>query len=503
MELELKNITKQFYNNIVLNNVNIAFSGGKIHALVGENGAGKSTLIKIIGGAYRADRGQLFIDGKEVKINSAQDASKYGINIVFQEYNLIKNLTVLENIMLGKEIKKSYGAIDMKKTRELINKTALNNNIKIDLEKFAGDLSSAEAKTVEILKACINEMKFLILDEPSAALDDEDVGALFSLIENLRACGIGIIYVSHRLEEIFKICDTVSVLKDGCHIGTWAISAINQDFLIDAMVGRKITDIFPLKNRDLPESSISLLEIRNLSDREKFHNINLTVYEGEILGIGGMSGHGQREFIRALYGIHPVTEGEILLHNRPIRIKSPSDAIEHGFVFLSDDRRNEGLALEQSVMMNITCPSFSCRSSFGIISKQESEIQVDQLIARLNIKLNSISQAVQGLSGGNQQRVVLAKWLPLNPQLMLFHEPTLGVDVGAKMEIYEILRNLTRQSISIIMVTSDMMELLGMSDRICVFYEGRISAMISGNGATEEQIMAAAVGKPRTKGAQL
>jgi ribose transport system ATP-binding protein len=492
MRLEIRDITKQFNGVTVLDKASIQFSTGEVHALVGENGAGKSTLIKIIGGTYHADGGHILIDNQEIKIASAQDASKLGISIVFQEYNLVKNMTVFENIMLGREIKGKYGILDNQKARSMIKKIAQNDNIMVDIDKYAGDLGSAEVKITEILRACINNMKFLILDEPSAALDDEDVHTLFKLIENLKSRNAGIIYISHRLEEIFQICDKVSVLKDGKHVGTWDIHEVDQNFIITKMVGRKITDIFPPRQEIF--SAPQLLRVKDLSDNKHFFNISFDIREGEILGIGGMSGHGQRELIRSLFGINPISTGEIYVKNRIIRIRSPRDAMKQGFAFLSDDRRNEGLAPDQSVLMNIAYPTLGERSSFGFIKTRKNSNIVDDLIRRLNIKLNSPKQITKGLSGGNQQRVVLAKWLPMNPRLMLFHEPTLGVDVGAKMEIYAILRELTRQSISILMVTSDMMELLGMSDRILVFYEGKISALIPGDLATEELIMAGATG---------
>ena len=496
MLLEVKDITKRFYGVTVLDKVNMQFNPGEVHALVGENGAGKSTLIKIIGGTYHADGGSVLVDGQKVEINTALDASSLGISIVYQEYNLVKNMTVLENVMLGKEPKGRFGSMDLKKTREHVEDVACKDHITVDLDKYAGDLSSAEAKIAEILRACTNDMKFLVLDEPTAALDDDDVSSLFTLIKKLKARGVGIIYISHRLEEIFEICDKASVLKDGKYVGTWETSEIDRDFLVTAMVGREITDVFPIRKRDHDDQKPVIFSAKGISDGTHFHDISFELKKGEILGIGGMSGHGQREMIRSLFGVVPLSSGSLFIEGEEIRMKSPADAIKYGLAFLSDDRRSEGLAQEQSVARNITYPTLKRYNPFGIIRKKKERARVSDLIEKLNIKLASQTQNVQNLSGGNQQRVVLAKWLPLNPSIMLFHEPTLGVDVGAKVEIYEILDALVSQGISIIMVTSDMLELLHLSDRICVFYEGEIIAEYRGETATEELIMSAASGKP-------
>lgn len=500
MLLEVKNITKRFYGVTVLDHVSLAFPPGQVHALVGENGAGKSTLMKIIGGTYHADAGSILIDGQPVRIANAMDAAQHGISIVYQEYNLVKHMTVLENVLLGKEPTGRFGKINTTQARLQVEAAAHQDHIKADLDKFAGDLSSAEAKIAEILRACLNDMRLLILDEPTAALDDDDVAALFSLIRNLKKRGVGVIYISHRLDEVFQICDTASVLKDGHYIGTWRTADINRDFLVNAMVGREITDIFPLRPATVSTDRQPILSARGLSDQSHFKDITFDLYPGEILGIGGMSGQGQREMIRALFGAHRLTGGTLSIHGEPATIQSPTDAMRYGMAFLSDDRRNEGLAQEQSVARNIAYPTLHIRNRSGLINSKAQRAMVRQLIEQLNIKLASQDQNVQGLSGGNQQRVVLAKWLPLNPRIMLFHEPTLGVDVGAKVEIYQILRTLVSQGISILMVTTDMMELLNMSDRICVFYEGRIIASYQGGEVTEETIMAAASGKPMVEG---
>lgn len=496
MLLAVNDIVKRFYGVTVLNHVNLSFAGGCIHALVGENGAGKSTLMKIIGGIYHADGGSLSIDGQTVRISDALAAAKAGISIVHQEYNLVSDLSVLDNVMLGKELTGRFGLLDRQRERAFVEDIARKDAIKVDLDKYAGDLSSAEAKIAEILRSCSNDMKLLILDEPTAALDDEDVSGLFSLLRSLKQRGVGVIYISHRLDEVFELCDKVSVLKDGKLVGTWDTAAIDRDFLVKAMVGREITAVFPPRPAAIPGGA-TILETEGLADQDHFHSVDLRVAAGEIVGIGGMSGHGQRELLRCLFGIKRTVDGTIRIDGQPVVLKHPADALKHGLAFLSDDRRNEGLAQQQSVARNIAYPSLKRFHKGGVVRRAVQRTLVEDLVRRLDIKLASHEQRVQNLSGGNQQRVVLAKWLPLEPRVLLLDEPTLGVDVGAKVEIYRILRDLVAQGISIVMVTSDMLELLNISDRILVFYEGTIVAEYPGGQATEELVMAAASGGAR------
>ncbi len=340
MFLEVKKITKKFLDITALNDVSISFKIGEVHAIVGENGAGKSTLIKIIGGIYHAENGVILFNGKEVKISSPFEASKFGINIVCQEYNLVPNLSVLDNIILGKEPVGQFGKINKvvakKHLEEIIEKYALH----INLNKFAGDLSAAEAKIAEILKAYISKLEILILDEPTAALTDDDVTSLFYLIGILKSRGITIIYISHRLEEVFQICDRVSVLKDGFYIDTFNTSEINHDLLVKLMVGRELKEMFPARNTEQLNTKKVVLSVKNMSDDTHFYNVSFDLHEGEILGIGGMAGHGQREFIRSLFGFHSLTSGEFIFNNKKNEINNPQTAVKNGFAFLSDVRRN-------------------------------------------------------------------------------------------------------------------------------------------------------------------
>lgn len=499
MILEAEGVSKQFFGNTVLSNVSLGLEAGEIHAIVGENGAGKSTLIKIIGGNYHADAGTVSIDGARVNIQSQHEAAELGIHIVYQEYNLVRNMTVLENILLGREPVGRNRLIRSAEARNAIRELAERNSIKVDLDKYAGDLSSAEAKLTEILRACSHDMRILILDEPTAALDEDDVHSLFELLRAFRKRGIAIIYISHRLDEVFRLCDRVTVLKDGRLIGTWKTKEITHDVLIRSMVGRELKDIFPMKDhREGAGRTVHdgpALEVEHLTDGEHFHDISFTLFKGEILGIGGMSGHGQRELIRSLFGVHPVRAGTIRVNGVPATFRHPGEAVKRGLVFLSDDRRNEGLAVTQPIFRNIIYPSMQRRSTLGVLNRTENTEIVVDLVQKLRIKLTSIHETVQGLSGGNQQRVVLAKWLPFDPRILLFHEPTLGIDVGAKAEIYALLKGFANEGKSVLMVTSDMLELINMTDRIIVMYEGAVQAVLRSAEATEEVVMAAASGK--------
>jgi ribose transport system ATP-binding protein len=354
------------------------------------------------------------------------------------------------------------------------------------------DLGAAEAKIVEIMKALASHAEVLVLDEPTAALPERDVESLFAVIRSLREDGVTVIYISHRLEEIFSIADRVSVLKDGALVGTWRVADIDRDSLVRSMVGRELTDAFPRRAR--PAGAPVVLSAHGLADGRALRGVSFELHAGEILGIGGMTGNGQRECIRALFGAHPLREGTIRFQGKAVRIDSPVRAVELGIGFIPDDRRNEGLSITQPVARNIALPSLHLRQAAGVILRRKERRDVERIVRELEIKLSSVSQSVQSMSGGNQQRVVIGKWLPLEPKVLLFHEPTLGIDVGARAEIYRLMRELTSRGVSILMVTSDMIELLNVPDRILVFLRGRIGAEFAGGEASEEAVMFAASG---------
>lgn len=492
MLLELRSITKRFPGVVALNSVDIGFERGEIHALVGENGAGKSTLIKVIGGKYQPDEGDIIFRGERVKISDPHRALQMGVSTVYQEYNLLPDLTVIENVLLGYEPVGRFSRIDWDKASGFCKKLMARMDVTVNLQQYVSELGAAEAKIVEILKALVTEAEIVIMDEPTAALPEHDVGALFSLIRSLQKNGVTVIYISHRIDEIFTIADRVSVLKDGNLVGTHRVSDITHDLLIRSMVGRELQDIYPPRMGGVSEEVV--LAARGLTDGQSLREVSFDLHRGEILGIGGMTGNGQREFIRSLFGAHSVTGGHILLHGEPVSIDSPHRAMELGIGFLPDDRRNEGLAVTQPIRRNIALPSIHLRQSAGVIRSKEERKTVEHTVRQLGIKITSISQNVENLSGGNQQRVVIAKWLPLNPEILLFHEPTLGIDVGAKVEIYRLMNSFTSQGVSIIMVTSDMIELLHIPDRILVFFNGSVASEFRTEEASEESVMFAASG---------
>jgi ribose transport system ATP-binding protein len=492
MHLELKGITKTFPGVVALNGVDIGFTKSEIHALVGENGAGKSTLIKIIGGKYQPDSGKVIYKSRKVKITDPLKALKLGISTVYQEYNLIPNLKVIENILLGSEPIGRFRRIDWKKAEGFCRDLMSRMNVQVDLHQYASELGAAEAKVVEILKALVASADIVIMDEPTAALPEHEVDSLFGLIRSLKENGVTVIYISHRIDEIFAIADRVSVLKDGNMVGTRVVSEIDRDRLIKLMIGRELKDIYPLRRgggtRDVT------LSVRRIGDGGRLKDITFDLHRGEIIGVGGMTGNGQRELIRALFGAHRTTAGKIAFEGREVTIDSPRKALRLGIGFIPDDRRNEGLAVTQPVRRNIALPSLHMRQHAGIIQSGREKSVVEDTVRTLDIRLTSIAQRVQNLSGGNQQRVVIAKWIPLNPKVLLFHEPTLGIDVGAKLEIYRLMNRFTELGVSILMVTSDMMELLNVPDRIVVLFNGSISGEFSREEASEEAVMYAASG---------
>lgn len=498
MELELRSITKRFPGVVALDGVSLTLAPGEVHALAGENGAGKSTLIKILAGRYHPDAGEILVAGKRVEIADPLKASRMGISVVYQEYNLLPKLTVQDNVLLGREPLGRLGRIDRAAARAEVQ--ALSARMKMDIppDRYVADLGAAEAKIVEIMKALASRVEVLILDEPTAALPEKDVEALFAVIRSLREAGVTVVYISHRLEEIFLIADRVTVLKDGQRVGTWPVAEITRDALVRSMVGRELTDIFPARRGKAEGREVLAGEALRGPNLE---GVSFRLREGEILGVGGMTGNGQREFLRSLFGAHPLSSGTIRFQGRTVRIGSPREAMDLGLGFIPDDRRNEGLSVGQSVQRNLALPSLGLRQTAGIIQRRREREAAEQVVHDLEIKLASLSQAARSMSGGNQQRVVIGKWLPMAPKVLLFLEPTLGIDVGARVEIYRLLRRLTSTGVAILMVSSDMIELLNVPDRILVFWRGRIAAEFAAEEATEEAVMFAASGSGGGTGA--
>lgn len=490
--LEMKNISKAFYGVQALNNVDFSVLRGETHILLGENGAGKSTLVKILSGAYHKDAGEIFFDGEQIEISTPLDAQRKGISIIYQEFNLIPGLSVAENIFLGREPVKG---------NRLINWRVLNENAKAILDKLHADvsptalvatLSVAEQQFVEIAKALSFGAKLIIMDEPSATLTPAEIDRLFAVIRDLKRAGVSIIYISHHLDEIFEIGDRVTVLRDGELVATDDIKNVTKDMTIRWMVGRDLTNTYPPRTTTPGEV---VLEVQNLSRRGELHDISFHLRRGEILGIAGLVGSGRTELVRALYGADPIDRGEIKLHGRTLAIKTPKESIKNGIGFLPEDRKQEGLVLEQSVKNNVTLANLVKVVKNGIISGSAEKAAVDEYVRNLGIRTVNQQVLIKNLSGGNQQKVVLAKWLFTDSDILIFDEPTRGIDVGAKYEIYQLMNRLTEQGKSVIMVSSELPEIIGMSDRVLVLHNGRITGEYTRDQFDQELIMKNAAGE--------
>ncbi|WP_027626792.1 sugar ABC transporter ATP-binding protein [Clostridium lundense] len=490
--LEMIDISKSFPGVKALQNVNLKAYGGEVLALLGENGAGKSTLMKILSGVYKKDEGKVLIDGNEVNIGGIKDAENLGISIIHQELSLLSNLKIYENIFLGNE--KYNGALrklDKKymkeKSKELLSKIGFN----IKPDTLVKDLNVGEMQMIEIIKAISKDSKIIIMDEPTTALTDVETEKLFEVIERLKSQGIAIIYISHRMDEIFKICDRVTVLRDGKYIGDAIVKEVTKDDLISMMVGRKLEEQFPYRKEKEGEV---LLKVENLCYKGKVKNVSFHVKEGEILGVAGLMGSGRTEAAKTIFGEYKKSSGDIYIEGKKVNIKSPKDAIDNGIAYLSEDRKKEGLVLNMSVRENMSiCNLKKYENSLKRINRVQELEEVNTYIKKLSVKTPSPAQIIKNLSGGNQQKAIIAKWIMISPKVLIIDEPTKGIDVGAKKEIYEVLNELKKMGKAIIMISSDMPEILGVSDRVIVMSEGKISGELSREEATQENIMKYAV----------
>ncbi|MFO1442424.1 sugar ABC transporter ATP-binding protein [Bacillus sp. Bva_UNVM-123] len=490
--IEMKGISKSFSNNKVLENVEFNILPGEVHALMGENGAGKSTLMKILTGIYERDAGTIVVKGQEVHFKNAKKAEDAGIAVIHQELNIIPNLTVAENMFLGKEL--SISPIGITKDKEMKQKTKeyLNRlGIDIDPSIEAGQLSVGQQQMIEIARAVAAKTEVLIMDEPTAALTDREIEALFKVIASLKTQGVGIVYISHRMEEIFQICDRISVLRDGEFIGVKAIKDTSFDEIVKMMVGRQLGERFPDRDNEIGEERF---KVENLTSKDKFSDISFSVRQGEILGIAGLMGAGRSEIMEAIFGYRSLSNGKMWIDGDEVTIKSPYDAIKRGIGFITEDRKSKGLVLPLSVRENFSLTNLLKISKNSMISMKKEQSFVNDMIQKLHVKTSSSELAVRSLSGGNQQKIVIGKWLGIEPKILILDEPTRGVDVGAKKEIYQIMNELTKQGVSIIMVSSELPEILGMSDRIAVIHEGRLTAILDKSEADQEKIMQAATG---------
>ncbi|BAK81823.1 sugar ABC transporter ATP-binding protein [Candidatus Arthromitus sp. SFB-rat-Yit] len=491
--LKMEGVSKIFPQVKALDNINITAYKGEVTALMGENGAGKSTLMKILSGVYQKDEGKIFIEGEEVQIKNIKSAEEHGVTIIHQEMSLINNLTIAENIFLGNEKFNKYSRnINKKLLKE--RSTLFLNQIGCNLhpDRLISSITVGEKQMVEISKALTKNARIIIMDEPTTALTKVETENLFKVIENLKKKGIAIIYISHRMEEIFSICDRVEVLRDGKYVGNAMIKDIDNNKLISMMVGRTIEDQFPY--RETKKGNV-LLEVSNLTSKSGVNNVSFNVKEGEIVGIAGLMGAGRTELAKTIFGYYKKENGTIKLKNKEINIKNIQQAINNGICYLSEDRKKEGCVLGLSVGDNMILSNLSkYENTLKIINKTRAKKDIDFYIKKLNIKTPNKDQLIKNLSGGNQQKVILAKWLLLSPDILIIDEPTRGIDVGAKREIYELLNELKESGKAIIMISSDLPEVLGISDRILVMSEGKITGELSRKEATQEKIMKLSVG---------
>jgi len=489
--VELRNISKSFGGIAALSNVTLKVMPGEIHALVGENGAGKSTLMKILSGAYTKDTGKIFIDDLEVQIRNTHDSKKLGIGIIYQEFSLVPELSVAENVFLNKlgvtGFWMNWSKIK-KKAEELIQSIGFN----IDTSLKAGDLSIAEQQIVEIAKALSENVKVLILDEPSAVLGPQEIVKLFDTLKKLKKEGVAIIYISHHLGEIFQIADRITVLKDGTSSGSLLVSETDKDSIIKLMLGRSLDKMYPLRDPNIGEE---VLKVVDISKGEKVKGVSFMIKEGEILGIAGLVGSGRSETVRAIFGADKPEKGRIFLSGGEVKFRSPWEAVRMGIGMVPEDRKQHGVILSLTIKENISLTNLmGIIDHFGFINAKKEKNNTIELIRKLAIKTDTENQEAGKLSGGNQQKVVLAKWLNRNCKIMIFDEPTRGVDVGAKIEIYNLITELSQKGVAVIMISSETSELIGMSDRIIVMRKGQVQGNLTKKEFSEESILRLSIG---------
>ena len=488
--LKVEHITKEFPGVKALDDVSLEIKKGEVLALLGENGAGKSTLIKILSGVYIPQEGSIYIDEKKVKFSTPVDAKEHGISVVYQELAFLPLLSVAENLYVNKYSEKKRKLVSWKDIYKCAQEAMNEIGLKLDPKRQIGTCSVAERQQVEIARAIYENARILILDEPTSALNDKEIDVLMECIEKLRIKGVSVVLITHKIEEIIRIADRVVVLRDGRTVAELNINDVNKDELISLMVGRKFTDMYPEKTNHPGETILQVSKLHT----EFLQEINFDLRKGEVLGVYGLMGSGHLELGEALFGCNPKTRAKVTFEGKLMTLRSPEASIKNGIAFLPSDRKLEGLVLMHSVKDNIMTPYYQTGNNGSIINRKNEEKIVNKWIESLSIKTPGMWTKAESLSGGNQQKVVLAKWLEIDPKIIILNEPTRGIDVGSKSEIYKLLNILTANGVSVIMITSEMPELLAMSDRVLVMHEGKQTSMLQDDELTQINVVTAAIG---------
>lgn len=490
MKIEMKDIYKSFGKNDVLKGVDFTLNDGEIHALVGENGAGKSTLMNILSGVLSKDKGEILIDGKEVDISDTNVAKKYGISFIHQELSDWPELTVMDNIFMNNEIKNGI-FLDKAKMRKKCIELLERFDLDINPKTKVSELSVGQRQMMEIAKANLNKVNVLILDEPTSALTNNEIDKLFKLIKRLRDKNVSMIYISHRMEEIFSLTNKITVMRDGKSVSVMDTNKTDEREVVSYMVGRDIGDFYHEMDAEISDVKI---ELKNFNREGFFKDINIKAKKGEVLGISGLMGAGRTEIMRSVFGLDPKDSGEVFIDGKKIEIKNPADAIKNKIGFVTENRQEEGLILDESIRENISLLNFDKFSKNSFIDKAKEKNLSDNLVDSFKVKTQSSESKISDLSGGNQQKVVFAKWYAIGPEILILDEPTKGVDVGAKREIYDLIKDLTNKGVSIILISSDLPELISLSNRIYVIHEGKVQGELLKKDASQEKIMTLATG---------